>query len=158
MAVEEDAKDGAFRCVFLHRLLIIFRYFPYFTPGVFGKTGTDTGPYDTANRQKYHTTSSDFMIRAVGCFDGHGEEDITPYGVTQAPGGHRPPLYLIWSGKSNEQRSTTHSEQKAHGMTRGEERIVPVHPSIRSVPIFHMSAFPNAEARASESREDRSNP
>ncbi|EFE34294.1 uncharacterized protein ARB_06693 [Trichophyton benhamiae CBS 112371] len=43
----------------LHRLLI-FRYFPYFTPGVFGKTGTDTGPYDTAKRQKYHTTSKLF--------------------------------------------------------------------------------------------------
>lgn len=70
----------------------------------------------------------------MGCCDGHGEGDITLYGVTQAPDGHRPPLPCVsdWSGKSNEQRSTTHTEQKAHGMTGGEERIVPVHPSIRS--------------------------
>ncbi|EGD93179.1 hypothetical protein TESG_00732 [Trichophyton tonsurans CBS 112818] len=54
---------------------------------------------------------------------------------------------------SNDQ--TTQSEQRAHGMTRGEERIVPC-PSIHFAQvIFHMSGFPDVEERASESREGK---
>lgn len=30
--------------------LFFFGIFLYFTPGVFGKTGTDTGPYDTVRQ------------------------------------------------------------------------------------------------------------